>query len=125
MKITHHKYSFKDWVLFSTIFFSYFPIIFYGNKTKVDWFPLIEHTRRIDYYFFYLGLSINYLIFIILLMFPKGIKQEVKQLVLTICILDLLHFVLLSKQYFGFVKVIAAMILVYTYRKYLKWREQK
>lgn len=116
MKTTILKYSIKDWLLFSTIFFSYFPLVFYGDKTKIDWF-LINHYRRIDYYFFYLGMSINYLVFIGLLMFPKGIKKEVKQLVFTICVLDFLHFVLLAKQHFGFVKVVVAMIIVLLYIK--------
>mgnify|MGYP003152867497 CR=1 FL=1 len=116
----------KDWLLFSTVLISYFPKIFYGSKVRVDWFLLVEHTRRIDYYFFYLGVSLNYLILSYLLLFPKGVTKEMKQFILIVCILDLLHFVLLSKLHFGYIKIIMAIGIFYLLRMIKKnWQMQK
>ena len=120
-KIILKKPSAKDWILFTTVFFSYFPIVFYGMKTRVYWFVLVDHSRRIDYYFFYLGLSINYLIYSFLLRFPKGLSKGAIDFIIILNIIDVLHFVLLSKLYFGYVKVVAAIGIFYLYQRIKKW----
>jgi len=113
------KTSIKDWMLYSTAFIGYFPSLFYGNKTRVDLFLLVDHTRRIDFYFMYLGHSINYLILLFLLLFPKGLSTRAKQFIFLLCILDFLHYILLSKLYFAFIKIYLA-ILIYVILKQFK-----
>jgi hypothetical protein len=111
----------KDWMLYCTVLVSYFPSLFHGNKTKLDLFLLVEHSRRIDFYLMYLGHSINYLILLFLLLFPKDISVRAKQFVFLVCILDFLHYVLLSKLYFGFVKIFVAIFIYVVLRQIKKW----
>ena len=111
----------KDWMLYCTVLVGYFPSLFHGNKTKLDLFLLVEHSRRIDFYLMYLGHSINYLILLFLLLFPKDISVRAKQFVFLVCILDFLHYVLLSKLYFGFVKIFVAIFIYVVLRQIKKW----
>jgi hypothetical protein len=115
------KISIKDWMLYSTALIGYFPSLFHGNKTRVDLFLLVDHTRRIDFYFMYLGHSINYLILLFLLLFPKGLSVRARQFVFLVCILDFFHYVLLSKLYFGFVKIYAAIVIYVVLKQLKKW----
>ena len=115
------KKSIKDWVLYFTIFISYFPTLFHGNKTRVDLFMLVETTKRIDFYFMYLGHSINYLILLFLLLFPKGISVRARQFVFLVCVIDFLHYILLSRLYFGFVKIYVAIFLYVILKQFKKW----
>ena len=111
----------KDYLLLATILISYVPSLFYGSKQRVDVFLFVDYSRRIDYFFLYLGNSINYLIFAFLLLIPKGLSQQIKVFALIVCILDFLHFILLSKLYFGFIKVFAAIFIYMIYKKAHKW----
>jgi len=115
------KISIKDWMLYSTALIGYFPSLFHGDKTRVDLFLLVDHTRRIDFYFMYLGHSINYLILLFLLLFPKGLSVRARQFVFLVCILDFFHYVLLSKLYFGFVKIYAAIVIYVVLKQLKKW----
>ena len=111
----------KDWMLYCTVLVSYFPSLFHGNKTKLDLFLLVDHSRRIDFYLMYLGHSINYLILLFLLLFPKDISVRAKQFVFLVCILDFLHYVLLSKLYFGFAKIFVAIFIYVLLIQIKKW----
>ncbi len=115
------KTSIKDWMLYLTVLIGYFPSLFHGNKTRLDLFLLVDHTRRIDFYFMYLGHSINYLILLFLLLFPKGLSVMARQFVFLVCILDFFHYVLLSKLYFGFVKIYAAIFIYVVLKQLKKW----
>jgi hypothetical protein len=115
------KTSIKDWMLYSTALIGYFPSLFHGDKTRVDLFLLVDHTRRIDFYFMYLGHSINYLILLFLLLFPKGLSVRARQFVFLVCILDFFHYVLLSKLYFGFVKIYVAIVIYVVLKQLKKW----
>lgn len=115
------KISIKDWMLYSTALIGYFPSLFHGDKTRVDLFLLVDHTRRIDFYFMYLGHSINYLILLFLLLFPKGLSVRARQFVFLVCILDFFHYLLLSKLYFGFVKIYAAIVIYVVLKQLKKW----
>jgi len=115
------KTSIKDWMLYLTVLIGYFPSLFHGNKTRLDLFLLVDHTRRIDFYFMYLGHSINYLILLFLLLFPKRLSVRARQFVFLVCILDFFHYVLLSKLYFGFVKIYAAIFIYVVLKQLKKW----
>ena len=115
------KISIKDWMLYSTVLIGYFPSLFHGDKTRLDLFLLVDHTRRIDFYFMYLGHSINYLILLFLLLFPKGLSVRARQFVFLVCILDFFHYVLLSKLYFGFVKIYVAIVIYVVLKQLKKW----
>jgi hypothetical protein len=115
------KTSIKDWMLYLTVLIGYFPSLFHGNKTRLDLFLLVDHTRRIDFYFMYLGHSINYLILLFLLLFPKGLSVMARQFVFLVCILDFFHYVFLSKLYFGFVKIYAAIFIYVVLKQLKKW----
>jgi hypothetical protein len=108
LKIRHYI---KDCLLFFTVFFGYLPTLFHGSKARVHWFLLVNHSRRIDFYFLYLGNAVSFLIFISLLLFPKGISKNMKVYIFIVCVLDLLHFLLLSKLYFSFIKLIIAWLI--------------
>ena len=113
--------SWKDFLLLSTALISYLPSFFHGSKERIDFFLLVEYTRRIDFFFLYLGNSINFLIFAFLLLFPKGLSQQMKVFTIIVCILDFLHFILLSKLYFGIIKLFAAIFIHVMYKIVLKW----
>jgi len=119
-KIVLKKTSIKDWMLYSTALIGYFPTIFNDNR-RLDLFLLVNHTRRIDFYFMYLGHSINYLILLFLLLFPKGLSTRAKQFIFLLCILDFLHYILLSRLYFGFVKIYAAIVIYVVLKQIKKW----
>lgn len=108
-------------MLYLTVLIGYFPSLFHGNKTRLDLFLLVDHTRRIDFYFMYLGHSINYLILLFLLLFPKRLSVRARQFVFLVCILDFFHYVLLSKLYFGFVKIYAAIFIYVVLKQLKKW----
>jgi len=113
----------KDFLLLSTALISYVPSMFHGSDKRVDIFLLVEYTRRIDFFFLYLGNSISFLIFAFLLLFPKGLSTQMKVFTVIVCILDFLHFILLSKLYFGFLKLIAAIFIYIFFNKIiLKWK---
>lgn len=115
------KISIKDWMLYSTALIGYFPSLFYGNEKRVDLFLLVDHTRRIDFYFMYLGHSINYLILLFLLLFPKGLSVRAKQFIFLLCILDFMHYILLSKLYFAFIKIYLAILAYVILKNIKKW----
>jgi len=110
---------FKNTLLLSTVGLSMLHTLFHGMKTKVDIYLFIDYSRRIDYAIMNLTTSVNFLILSYCLMYPKGISIDTKRFILIICILDLIHYITVSKVYFGTVKIIFAVILFYLYR-YLK-----
>lgn len=105
------RHKVKDFVLFSTVFIGYLPTLFHGSTVRVDWFLLVDHSRRIDFYFLYLANAISFFIFSCLLLFPKGISKSMKVYVFIVCVLDLIHFILFSKLYFAFVKLVVAWLI--------------
>jgi len=88
--------------------------VFHGSKVRVDWYLLIDFTRRIDFAVMYLSTSINFLIISYCLYKPKGIHKEIKEFIFIVCLLDLIHYLLISRVYFGMVKIFLAIIIYYT-----------
>lgn len=100
-------------MLLSTIVLAQLHTVFHGAKTRVDWYLLIDFTRRIDYAVMHLTTSINFLIISYCLYRPKGVNEETKKFIFILCILDLIHYLLISKIYFGLVKAFLAIIIYY------------
>lgn len=112
----------KNYFLLSTFVLSQLHTLFRGSKTRVDWYLLIDHTRRIDYAVMYSTISINFLILAFCLRFPKGVNKEVTEFILIATSLDMLHLLLTSKIHFGLVKMFLAVIIwliIYAYRNRL------
>lgn len=110
------KATLKNSLLLSTAFLSMLHTLFYGLKTRVDWYLFIDYTRRLDFAVMYLTTSINFIILSYCMMYPQGIYRDVKRFILIICILDLIHYLTVSKVYFGIHKIVFAVLIFYCYR---------
>lgn len=110
----------KNYFLLSTFILSQLHTIFRGYKTRVDWYLLIDYTRRIDFAVMYTTTAINFFILAYCLHFPKGVRKEVSQFILIVTSLDLLHLILLSKLRFGIVKIFLAIIIYYIIKMFKK-----
>ena len=95
--------------------------LFRGSKTRVDWYLLIDYTRRIDFAVMYTTTAINFFILAFCLKFPKGIREEIKDFILIVVSLDLLHLILLSKLRFGLVKIFLAFSIYYIVKLFKKY----
>ena len=107
------KLNIKNYFLLSTFVLSQLHTIFRGSKTRVDWYLLIDYTRRIDFAVMYTTTAINFFILAFCLRFPKGVKKEITEFILIVTSLDLLHLILLSRLRFGMVKICLAIIIYY------------
>lgn len=113
MTMKKQTLNIKNYFLLSTFILSSLHTIFRGSKVRVDWYLLIDYTRRIDFAVMYTTTAINFFILAYCLKFPKGIREEIKDFILIVVSLDLLHLILLSKLRFGFVKICLAIIIYY------------
>lgn len=91
------------------------PFAFRGAKLRVDWFLLIEHTKRIDFAILYLTYCINFLILTYALHYRIKVGKFITRLVFTISILDLIHYLTLAKQGFGVAKIGVAFLICLGY----------
>lgn len=108
--------SFKNYILFSLIILSQFYTIFRGSNVRVDWFFLVQHTRRIDYAVMYVTQYITEFVLAYCLLYPNNISRELKRLILIICGLDIIHYFLLSSIGFELEKLALAFVLSYGYK---------
>tara|TARA_R110000823_G_scaffold222259_1_gene350600 strand:+ start:385 stop:741 length:357 start_codon:yes stop_codon:yes gene_type:complete len=113
------KLTLKSWVLLSTLIISQLHTLFWGSEVRVDWYLLIDKTRRIDFAVMYLTTSINFLIISYMMLFPKGISVDVKTLFFIVCLLDILHVLLIGRFHFGYSKVGLA-IFIFSIVYYIK-----
>jgi hypothetical protein len=121
MMMKKQTLNIKNYFLLSTFVLSQLHTIFRGSKYRVDWYLLIDYTRRIDYAVMYTTTAINFLILAYCLHFPKGVKKEVSQFILIVTSLDMLHLILLSRLRFGIVKIFLAIIIYYVIRFFKKY----
>lgn len=115
------KLTLKNTILILTPFFSMIHTLFHGHKTRVDWYLFVDYTRRIDFAVMYLTTSINFIILSYCLLYPKGILKDVRLFIFLVCALDLIHYVTVSRLYFGVYKVFLAVIIFYIIRYLSKW----
>ncbi len=121
MMMKKQTLNIKNYLLLSTFILSSLHTLFRGSKIRVDWYLLIDYTRRIDFAVMYTTTAINFFILAFCLRFPKGIKEEIKDFILIVVSLDLLHLILLSKLRFGIVKICLAIVIYYTIRLVKKY----
>lgn len=108
----------KNKALISILLLNELHVFFRGLKTRVDWYLLIEHTRRLDYAVMYFCKHTIYLILAYCLLFPKGIHKETKVFIFMFMIADMLHYLLLSHIGFEWVKVILVLLSFVIYKKF-------
>lgn len=101
----------KNAILLLTVVLAQVHTFFHGVKTKVDWYILIDFSRRIDYAVMNLTTSLNFLIISFCLLKPKGLNPEIKKFIFIVCCLDLAHYLLVSKLQFGLVKIFLAVLI--------------
>jgi len=101
----------KNYLLLSTVVLSQLHTLFRGSKTRVDWYLLIDYTRRIDYAVMYTTTAVNFFILALCLKFPEGVKKEIINFIFIVTCLDLFHYFLVSKLYFGLVKIFVAVFI--------------
>ena len=120
LKATMRNQTLKNNLLLSTQLISLIHSFFKGVSTRVDWYFLIEHTRRIDYALWHLENNLIFLILSFCLLFPKGISKDVKVFIVICYSIDLLHYFAFSSIYFAFAKLFVSTFLFYVYKKLLK-----
>lgn len=111
----------KNYFLLFTFVLSQLHTIFRGSKTRVDWYLLIDYTRRIDFAVMYTTTAINFFILSYCLRFPKGVEKEITEFIFIVTSLDLLHLILLSKLRFGMVKIFLAIFIYYIIKLFRKY----
>ncbi len=93
---------------------------FHGIEKRVDWFLLIDHTRRIDYAVMYLCKHLIYIVYSYCLLFPSGIHKDTKVFIFILAICDLLHYFLTSHIEFALPKLVLCLGIFYVYKKISK-----
>ncbi|QIG62344.1 hypothetical protein [Tenacibaculum phage JQ] len=107
----------KNYILLSIIVLSQLHVVFRYDSQRVDWFFLIEHTRRIDYAVMYLCKHLIYVIYAYMLLFPKGISKNVKVFIFILSIYDLLHFFATSHIGGAELKILLTLLTYLLYNK--------
>lgn len=107
----------KNYLLLSIVILSQAHMIFSDTKQRVDWYLLIEHTRRLDYAVMYACKHLIYVIYAYCLLFPKGIKHEIKVFVFILAIADILHYFTTSHIGFAFIKLLGVFGIFLLYKK--------
>ena len=108
--------KFKNYILLSIIVLSQLHVYFRGDNTRVDWYLLIEYTRRIDYAVMYLCKHIIYVIYAYVILFPIGVKKDIKVFIFMLSIADLLHYVLISHIGFSEIKIVVTLVAFALYK---------
>lgn len=106
---------YKNALLITTFVLSQIPFIFRGDKTRVDWYLLIEHSKRIDFAVLFYAYAVNFLILSYILHYKNGIDRRITRFILIVTSLDLIHLIILAKQGFGFAKIGVAILLLLGY----------
>lgn len=115
----------KNSLLISTYVISMIPKLFYGSTERLNLGLIVERSTRIDFFFMYYGIHINFLILAYCLHFLNRIDKRVSKFILIISILDLLHLSLLSMQGFELAKIGIAVTLLIVHEYYSKKRYGK
>lgn len=111
----------KNLALLSTFVISQIHTLFSTYKDwRVDWYLLIEHSKRVDFAVFYSGIAINFLIMAYCLHYPKGISRGISRFILIITVLDMFHLLLMARQGFGMAKIGIALLIYIAYVFYNK-----
>lgn len=110
----------KNYLLLSIVLFSQAHMLFSYTKVRVDWYLLIEHTRRLDYAIMYACKHLIYVIYAYCLLFPEGIKKDTKVFIFMLAIADFVHYFTTSHIGFAFVKLLGVLGLFLLYKKLYK-----
>lgn len=108
--------SFKNYILLSVIILSQLHVYYRGDDTRVDWYLLIDYTRRIDYAVMYLCKHVIYVIYAYLILFPLGVKKDLKVFIFMLSIADLTHYLLISHIGFSEIKIVITLIAFSIYK---------
>lgn len=100
----------KELLIYVVLCLSQFHVLFYNDNTKIDTFIIDGFTRRIDYYFKYLGQYINNIILVFLIIYPKGIRKPILRFLLALTIFDLLNYFFSSNVLYTGLKILIAFI---------------
>ena len=95
-------------------------MMFRGNPDRVDWFLLVDYTRRLDYAIMYICNHITEIILAFCLLYPEGISRESKRFIFILCILDIIHYFTFSSIGFESEKLLLAFLISYGYKQYKK-----
>lgn len=95
-------------------------MLFYGSKERVDWYFLIDHTRRIDYAVMYLCKHLIYLILAFCLLFPKDILRDTKVFIFIFTVWDLVHYFATSHIGFELFKWLLVLATFLVYKRFKK-----
>lgn len=112
----------KNTLLILTYFISFVPSFFFGRSDKWNLSLFLDLEYRVDYFFHFYSIAINFLILAYCLHYPKGISKVITRFILIITCLDMIHLIGWAKQGFGYSKIIiAAVILGIYHRKQIYW----
>lgn len=110
----------KNYLLLSILVLTELHVLFRGLKTRVDWYLLIDYTRRIDYAVMYLNKHFIYIILSYCFLFPKGILKDTKIFIFIWVLLDFVHYLLVSHIGFEWFKLTLSLIVFFIYKKVKK-----
>lgn len=122
MKKDNHQLNYlKNIVLIFTYIISYVPRLFYGATERLHLGLLSEKTTRIDFFFFYYSIYIQFLILAYCVCFNKGLSRMLTLFILILCALDLFQlFIFGTRASYGMVKLGISLVLFYILHKKLK-----
>jgi hypothetical protein len=103
----------------------------YGDNSRVDWFLFYDFVNKqgenigvmkVWAIYFYTTL-INFIIIAYCLLYPTGIHRWVKEFILVMCVLDLLHMVLYAGKSYVFLKLVIGIIITFVlaHRRSKEW----
>lgn len=111
----------KNYLLLSILILTELHVLFRGYKTiRVDWYLLIDYTRRIDYAVMYLNKHLIYIILSYCVLFNRNIQKDTKVFIFMWVIADFLHYITLSHLGFEWVKLTLVVLVFATYKKLKK-----
>lgn len=108
----------KNYLLISILLLTELHVLFRGYKTtRVDWYLLIDYTRRIDYAVMYLNKHLIYIILSYCVLFNRNIYRDTKIFIFMWACADLLHYLALSHIGFEWVKLFLVILIFFVYKK--------
>lgn len=109
--------KFKNTLLLSTYIISQIPSLFFGTNLRYNLAIFVDRSTRLDFFFLYYTISINFLILSYALHFNIGVSKKVTKFIFIVCVLDFLHLMLFAMQGLGMAKIGVAFIIYTVWQK--------
>lgn len=103
----------KNILLILTVVISQVPTMFYGRTERLNLSLFVERSTRIDFFFMYYAIAINFFLMAYCMHFSRGVSKKVTKFIFIVTILDLIHLAGFAKQKYGMAKIGMAVLIYF------------